>query len=100
MAVAGMLAAGVHICWPTHLDRAYIIWPSAGTLAAGVHICRLTCLDVHILNGVGWHACSRGAYMSADTLSMHILYWFSAGMLAAGCMICGSAVMARWPDQW
>jgi len=35
MAIGCTLAAGVHICRLTRLERAYIIWPSAGTLAAG-----------------------------------------------------------------
>src|SRR5882672_4836155 len=43
--LAGMLAAGVHICRLTHLEGTYIIWPSAGMLAAGAHIFRLTRLE-------------------------------------------------------
>src|SRR5882672_7859755 len=71
-----MLAAGVHICQLTHLERTYIIWPSAGTLAAGAHICRLTRLEC--------------AY----------IIWPSAGTLAAGRHICWPTHTERQEYIW
>jgi len=51
---------------------------------SGVHICRLTCLE-HAYNyiAVSWHTCSGGAYMSADTLGVHIYY--NGHQLAHAC---------------
>jgi len=59
-----MLAVGVHICWLTYLEHAYIIGLSAGTLAA------------------------NKAYMSADTLGACIYYMAISCMLAVGVHIC------------
>src|SRR5882672_10570760 len=51
--LADMLGACIYymaVIWHTcsantHLEHAYIIWPSAGMLAVGVHIYQPTCLE-------------------------------------------------------
>src|SRR5882672_2078886 len=51
---------------------------------------------------ISWDACSRGAYMSADTLGAHIYIWPSAGTLAAGRHICWLTCLEHayiiWPS--